>query len=111
MLIYVPADFFVGRLRRCAPIHKHSEGSDWILVSLLFLAALTCIPIHIFRVAGEPLATYTTYVVHMGIVAPMLIVEVPFGKWAHMLYRSLAVYLAAVRRKIESSNADSAIAA
>jgi hypothetical protein len=28
----------------------------------------------------------------------MLIVEVPFGKWAHLLYRPLAIYLVAVKR-------------
>jgi hypothetical protein len=27
----------------------------------------------------------------------MLVVEVPFGKWAHLFYRPLAIYLAAVR--------------
>jgi heterodisulfide reductase subunit C/quinone-modifying oxidoreductase subunit QmoC len=27
----------------------------------------------------------------------MLVLEVPFGKWAHMVYRPMAVYLAQVR--------------
>jgi heterodisulfide reductase subunit C/quinone-modifying oxidoreductase subunit QmoC len=39
------------------------------------------------------------YVVHLMIAVPMLTVEVPFGKWAHLLYRPLAVYLAAVQAK------------
>jgi len=29
----------------------------------------------------------------------MLAVEVPFGKWAHMLYRPLAIYLQAVKER------------
>jgi heterodisulfide reductase subunit C/quinone-modifying oxidoreductase subunit QmoC len=52
----------------------------------------------VFRLAGLPLATYSTYVVHMAIVVPMLVVEVPFGKWGHMFYRPFAAYLAAVKQ-------------
>jgi hypothetical protein len=39
------------------------------------------------------------YTVHMAIAVPMLVVEVPFGKWAHLLYRPLAIYVDAVRTK------------
>jgi quinone-modifying oxidoreductase, subunit QmoC len=45
------------------------------------------------------MATYVMYTVHMAIAVPMLAVEVPFGKWAHLLYRPLALYVAAVRRE------------
>jgi hypothetical protein len=31
------------------------------------------------------------------IAVPMLVVEVPFGKWNHLLFRPLAQYLVAVR--------------
>jgi heterodisulfide reductase subunit C/quinone-modifying oxidoreductase subunit QmoC len=41
--------------------------------------------------------TYVAYVVHLMVAVPMLMVEVPFGKWAHLLYRPLAVYLSAVQ--------------
>jgi heterodisulfide reductase subunit C/quinone-modifying oxidoreductase subunit QmoC len=34
----------------------------------------------------------------MAIVVPMLVVEVPFGKWGHMFYRPFAAYLAAVKQ-------------
>ncbi len=33
--------------------------------------------------------------VHLAIAVPMLVVEVPFGKWAHLLYSPLAMYVAA----------------
>ena len=39
------------------------------------------------------------YMVHLMIAVPMLIVEVPFGKWAHLAYRPLATYLNAVKTK------------
>jgi len=27
------------------------------------------------------------------------VVEVPFGKWSHLLYRPLAIFIVAIRRK------------
>ena len=41
--------------------------------------------------------TYVMYMIHLAIAAPMLVVEVPFGKWAHLLYRPLAIWVAAVQ--------------
>jgi hypothetical protein len=58
---------------------------------------LTGILQHIFRVTGLPLATYYTYIVHLAFTAPMLILEVPFGKWAHLYYRPLAIYFQTVK--------------
>jgi ferredoxin len=111
VLLYGSADFLVGRLKRREPIHKSSEASDWIFLSLMFLVALTGILVHGFRLAGLPLATYVTYVIHLALVAPFLVVEVPFGKWSHMLYRPFAVYLAAVKRKATERTAQAADAA
>ncbi len=99
VLLYVPAHFLVGRLRAREPIHASSEASDWLFLSLPFLVALTGILVHAARLAGPPLATHAIYVVHLALTAPLLIVEVPFGKWSHMLYLPLAIYLTNVRRR------------
>ena len=37
------------------------------------------------------------YVIHLMGVVPMLVLEVPFGKWAHLAYRPLAIYFARVQ--------------
>ena len=63
----------------------------------MFLTTLTGILMHAFRLGGLPLATYYIYVVHLAIAVPMLVVEVPFGKWSHLMYRTLALYLKAVK--------------
>jgi hypothetical protein len=97
-LLYVTVDFLVGRLKKRDAIHKYSEPTDWLFLVLLFLVALTGILVHAFRLAGFPLATYSTYVIHLAVVVPMLVVEVPFGKWGHMFYRPFAAYLAAVKQ-------------
>jgi hypothetical protein len=88
-----------GRIRRQYQLHRFSHPSDWIFPILLVLTAITGILVHAFRYAGLPMATYATYVVHMAIAVPMLVVEVPFGKWAHLAYRPFAVYFQAVRER------------
>lgn len=104
-LLYVTVDFLWGRIKKQGNVHKYSEPTDWAFLSLLFLVALTGILVHVFRLAGLPLATYSTYVIHLAIVVPMLVVEVPFGKWGHMFYRPFAAYLAAVKQEAAESAA------
>jgi len=110
-LLYVSVDFLVGRLKKHDAIHKYSEPTDWVFLVLLFLVALTGILVHVFRLAGLPLATYSTYVIHLAIVVPMLVVEVPFGKWGHMFYRPFAAYLAAVAQAAGAAARETARAA
>jgi hypothetical protein len=43
--------------------------------------------------------TYVVYVVHLMIAVPMLVLEVPFAKWTHQLYRPLVVYLMKVKTR------------
>jgi quinone-modifying oxidoreductase subunit QmoC len=96
-LLYATVSFMVSRWRKADPMHRFSEASDWIFLFMLFLTTLSGILMHILRLAGLPTATYMSYVIHLAIAVPMLIVEVPFGKWAHLLYRPLALYLASVK--------------
>ena len=85
------------RLKKKEELHKHSHESDWMFLILLFFTALTGILMHFFRIADLAPATYYMYVIHMAFVAPLLILEVPFMKWAHLMYRPLALYLKEVQ--------------
>jgi ferredoxin len=96
-LLYGTVTFMVARWRKADPVYRFSEASDWIFLIMLALTAFTGILMHTLRLAGLPLATYVSYVIHLAIAVPMLVVEVPFGKWAHLLYRPLALYLTAVK--------------
>jgi hypothetical protein len=73
--------------------------SDWLFPILLLLTAVTGIAVHIFRYNEMPLPTYYTYAIHMAVAVPMLVVEVPFGKWSHLVYRPLAVYFQSIKDK------------
>jgi nitrate reductase gamma subunit len=97
ILLYVSGDAMIGRLRRTEEMHKYSHVSDWMFLILLFLTALTGILMHLFRIMDWPLSTYDMYVIHLAVAVPLLVLEVPFMKWAHLIYRPLALYLKAVR--------------
>jgi quinone-modifying oxidoreductase subunit QmoC len=97
ILLYVSGDAIIGRLRKKDEIHKHSHDSDWMFLILLFLTALTGILMHILRIMDWPLSTYYMYVIHLAIAVPLLVFEVPFMKWAHLMYRPLALYLKEVK--------------
>jgi len=87
-----------GRLKKTEPLHKHSHESDWIFLFQLLYVSVTGILQHILHRAGLNAAANVTYVLHMMGVVPMLVLEVPFSKWAHLAYRPLALYFAELRR-------------
>lgn len=80
-------------------MRRFSHPSDWIFPILLLLGATSGILVHAFRYLGWPLPTYYTYVAHLALMVPMLTLEVPFGKWAHLAYRPLAIYFQIVKEK------------
>ncbi len=105
VLLFFTGEAILGRLRRRDEIHKYSHLSDWTFLILLFVTSLTGILVHVFRLAGLAMPTYVTYVVHLAVAVPMLVVEVPFGKWSHLAYRPLALYLLAIRSRLEEAEA------
>jgi quinone-modifying oxidoreductase subunit QmoC len=86
-----------GRLHKDTPQHAHSHESDWMFLILLLYVAVTGVLQHILHRSGLDVAANVTYVAHLMGVVPMLVLEVPFGKWAHLAYRPLAVYFARVQ--------------
>jgi Fe-S oxidoreductase len=99
VLLVITVEMFRSRRKKEEAIHRYSELSDWLFLILLFFTALTGIIMHALRLAGWPMGTYVMYVIHLAVAVPMLVIEVPFGKWSHLFYRPLAVFLATVKEK------------
>ena len=99
VLLLITVEMFRSRLKKEEAIHRYSELSDWLFLILLFLTTLTGIIMHGVRLAGWPMGTYVIYVIHLAVAVPMLVIEVPFGKWSHLFYRPLALFLATVKEK------------
>ncbi|HWS22940.1 MAG TPA: 4Fe-4S dicluster domain-containing protein [Anaerolineales bacterium] len=101
VLLYGGADIIWGRIKQEHQSHRFSHLSDWIFPILLLLTTLSGILVHTFRYLNLPLATYYTYAIHLIILTPMLVLEVPFGKWSHLAYRPLAIYFQAIKVKAQ----------
>lgn len=94
-----------GRVTRAAALHRHSHASDWIFVGMLLALTATGVVQHLLHRAGLPTAANVAYLVHLMVVAPFEITQVPFGKWSHMAYRPLAIYLARVQEAAQAASA------
>jgi len=87
-----------GRMRRKDVKFYFSHVSDWLFLVMLTLTVITGILIHIFRINGMPYATYISYITHMTVLVPMILIEVPFSKWSHLAYRPFAIYFQHLKR-------------
>jgi nitrate reductase gamma subunit len=90
--------FIRSRVKKNYVQYKKSHGTDWVFVILLFVIVLTGILQHIFHRTGLLQLANITYIVHLMGVVPWLL-RMPFSKWAHLIYRPLAMYFAAIRRE------------
>jgi Fe-S oxidoreductase len=88
-------------------LHRYSDFTDMFFLMLIAAIAVTGILVHFFRLAGLPIMTYTTYVIHLAITVGMLTLMLPFGKLSHLMYRPLAIFLTTLKEKaLRDSPAD-----
>jgi quinone-modifying oxidoreductase subunit QmoC len=98
-ILYGTTVAIVGRLQKSKTVYAHSHSSDWAFLILLWLTTFSGILIHAGRLLEMPLTTYYLYVLHLMIAVPMLVIEVPFAKWTHQLYRPLILFLMKVKKR------------
>jgi len=98
-IMYGTTYAIIGRLKKSKPPYKNSHSTDWMFLILLQLTTMTGIFIHFTRLLDWPFMTYFLYVVHMMVAIPMLVLEVPFAKWAHLAYRPVVLFLLKVKER------------
>lgn len=103
LILYGLAGLLVGRIRKQKEFYKETRFEDLVFPILLLLTALTGITAHILRYAGFELACHFTFALHVIIATPLLVVEMSFGKWSHMIYRPLALYFQGVKDRVRCS--------
>jgi hypothetical protein len=96
-IMYGTTYAIIGRLKKSKAPYKNSHGTDWMFLILLQLTTMTGIFIHFTRLLDLPMPTYVLYVIHMMVAIPMLVLEVPFAKWAHLAFRPVAIFLMKVK--------------
>ena len=98
-ILYGIGDILVGRWRAKKEIYKDTHFNELVLPVLIVSTVLTGLVAHTLRYAGFAMACHYAYAVHVVVATPMLVIEMSFGKWSHMVYRPLALYFLAVRDK------------
>jgi quinone-modifying oxidoreductase, subunit QmoC len=98
-ILYGIGGILLGRWRAQKEIYKETHFHDLVFPVLIVLTVLSGLVAHILRYAGFALACHYAYAVHVIVATPMLVIEMSFGKWSHMVYRPLALYFLAVRKR------------
>ena len=96
-IMYGTTYAIIGRLKKSKAPYKNSHGTDWMFLILLQLTAMTGIFIRFTIWLDLPMTTYIMYVIHLMVAIPMLVLEVPFAKWAHLAFRPVALFLMKVK--------------
>ena len=67
---------------------------DWLFLGALGATALTGFLCELFRLGGSATLAYPTYFIHLVLIF-FLLVYLPYSKFAHLVYRSVAMLHAA----------------
>jgi len=88
--------YFYLRLKGKTAVGKYSHPSDWAFLLLLALSILSGYVMLFFRFMNMPMAAYWTFAFHLVVVFDLL-VTFPFSKFAHVIYRPVALFLAGMK--------------
>ena len=96
-LIYGTSVMLARRLRKSDRSSLHSTTSDWTFLSMLWIAGMTGFVLELgLYLPSAPSWGYPMFLVHVS-VAIALVLLVPFGKFAHVMYRPVALFAIKLR--------------
>ncbi|MDG7048057.1 MAG: respiratory nitrate reductase subunit gamma, partial [Nitrososphaerota archaeon] len=102
LLVYGATRAIINRVNKSEIYSSHTYFTDWAFLVLLLLAGLTGYSLEIAYYVNSPLLTYALLTVHLTVVFDLFVVA-PFTKFAHALYRPLAIWLSRARQYIETT--------
>ncbi len=97
LFIYGVSILLVKRWKAVDKAHSFSRPSDYIFLALLWLSGITGFIIEIaLYLPGAPMWGYWTFIFHVAVSITLLLL-LPFTKFAHAIYRIVALYIHALR--------------
>jgi ferredoxin len=92
-LMYGTSLALIRRLKKHDESTTHSHHSDWTFLILLWLVGFTGFVLEVAVYMPLPVALgYLTLIVHIALALDVLLL-LPFSKFAHAYYRSVAIFL------------------
>ncbi|HMK07773.1 MAG TPA: 4Fe-4S dicluster domain-containing protein [Anaerolineales bacterium] len=97
LFLYGVSVLLVKRARGVDKAHSASRPSDWLFLTLLTLSGASGFIVEIaLYLPGAPAWSYAMFIFHVAISMTLLLL-LPFTKFAHAIYRTIALYLHALR--------------
>ena len=100
-ILYGIVDILVGRWRAQKEIYKETKFNDLVFPVLIVGVVLSGLAAHVLRYCGFSLSCHYAYALHVIVATPLLLIEMSFGKWSHMVYRPVALYFRAVKERAQ----------
>ena len=96
-LIYGTSVLLYRRFRKADRASENSTTSDWLFLAMLWVAGMTgfSLELGLYLPSPQPWG-YPMFLVHVG-VAMALVLLIPFGKFAHVMYRPVALFAIRLR--------------
>ena len=105
VLIYGVTMAIFKRLRQADEASTHSTPSDWAFLILLWLGGMTGFALEVSIYLPQAYAwSYWMLLAHLIVVGELLIL-LPFTKFAHAVYRTVALYIHALKPVLETEPA------
>ncbi len=95
LLLFGGAILIVRRIFQKSTVGK-TYFQDWLFLSLLFVVAITGTLSEVARLLNISIIAYSSYSVHLVSTA-LLLGLAPYTKFAHAIYRPMAMYIAKLR--------------
>jgi hypothetical protein len=97
LLMYGVSIAILKRWRKADETSTYSTPSDWAFLLLLWLGGITGFALEVSIYLPQPHAwSYWMLLVHLIVVGELLIL-LPFSKFAHAIYRTVALYVHALK--------------
>jgi nitrate reductase gamma subunit len=101
LFLYGVCVLLYKRLKKVDKAHSFSRPSDWIFLTLLCVSGVTGFIIEIaLYLPGAPLWGYWMFIFHVAVSITLLLL-LPFTKFAHAIYRIVALYIHALKPVVE----------
>jgi ferredoxin len=97
LFMYGVSILLFKRWRAVDKAHSFSRPSDWIFLTLLWFSGVTGFIIEIaLYLPGAPMWGYWMFIFHVAVSITLLLL-LPFTKFAHAIYRIVALYIHALK--------------